>query len=45
VNREVNNGRGPVDFKVSEGAADTSLVHFKLAQLRSPLAPNTLASS
>ncbi len=31
VNREVNNGRGPVDFKVSRGAADRSLVEFKLA--------------
>jgi hypothetical protein len=30
VNREVNNGRGPVDFKVSRGAADKSLVEFKL---------------
>lgn len=31
VNREVNNGRGPVDFKVSKGAVDTALVEFKLA--------------
>lgn len=31
VNREVNNGRGPVDFKVSKGAKDTTLVEFKLA--------------
>ena len=31
VNREVNNGRGPVDFKISRGAADKSLVEFKLA--------------
>ena len=31
VNREVNNGRGPVDFKVSRGAADRSVVEFKLA--------------
>ena len=31
VNREVNNGRGPVDFKVSRGAADKSVVEFKLA--------------
>ncbi|MCE3234753.1 MAG: hypothetical protein K0Q50_933 [Vampirovibrio sp.] len=31
VNREVNNGRGPVDFKVSRGALDKSLVEFKLA--------------
>lgn len=31
VNREVNNGRGPVDFKVSLGRKDKSLVEFKLA--------------
>jgi len=31
VNREPNNGRGPVDFKVSKGSADKSLVEFKLA--------------
>ncbi len=31
VNREVNNGRGPVDFKVSRGNRDKSLVEFKLA--------------
>lgn len=31
VNREVNCGRGPVDFAVSRGAADKSLVEFKLA--------------
>ena len=31
VNREVNNGRGPVDFKVSKGRADSTLVEFKLA--------------
>jgi hypothetical protein len=31
VNREVNNGRGPVDFKISRGAGDCSLVEFKLA--------------
>jgi hypothetical protein len=31
VNSEVNNGRGPVDYKVSKGAADTTLVEFKLA--------------
>jgi hypothetical protein len=28
---EVNNGRGPVDFKISRGAHDTTLVEFKLA--------------
>jgi hypothetical protein len=31
VNREPNNGRGPVDFKLSKGSADKSLVEFKLA--------------
>lgn len=32
INREPNNGRGPVDFKVSEGAYDKSLIEFKLAK-------------
>ncbi len=32
VNREVNNGRGPVDFKISRGSIDRSLVEFKLAK-------------
>ena len=31
VNREVNNGRGPVDFKISKGSRDSTLVEFKLA--------------
>lgn len=31
VNREVNNGRGPVDYKISKGSADQTLVEFKLA--------------
>jgi hypothetical protein len=31
VNREVNNGRGPVDFKISKGSTDKTLVEFKLA--------------
>lgn len=31
VNREVNNGRGTVDFKVSRGSKDSTLVEFKLA--------------
>ncbi len=31
VNREVNNGRGPVDYKASMGAGDKSLIEFKLA--------------
>jgi len=32
VNREVNNGRGPVDFKLSNGDKDKTLVEFKLAK-------------
>jgi len=32
VNREPNNGRGPVDFKVSYGSGDKSLIEFKLAR-------------
>jgi hypothetical protein len=32
VNAEVNNGRGPVDFKVSWGSMDKSLIEFKLAR-------------
>lgn len=31
VNREVNNGRGPVDYVISKGKSDKSLVEFKLA--------------
>lgn len=31
INREPNNGRGPVDFKVSFGARDKALIEFKLA--------------
>lgn len=31
VNREPNNGRGPVDFKISASAHDKSLIEFKLA--------------
>lgn len=31
VNSEVNNGRGPVDYKVSKGKKNASLVEFKLA--------------
>ncbi len=34
VDAEVNNGRGPVDFKVSRGANDKTLVEFKLASNR-----------
>ena len=32
VNAEVNNGRGPVDYKVSKGRRDASLIEFKLAK-------------
>lgn len=31
VNSEVNNGRGPVDYKISRGSKDATLVEFKLA--------------
>jgi hypothetical protein len=31
VNSEVDNGRGPVDFKISRGNKDKTLVEFKLA--------------
>jgi len=31
VTREANDGRGPVDFKLSRGSGDKSLVEFKLA--------------
>lgn len=31
VNREVNNGRGPVDYAISQGSNDKTLVEFKLA--------------
>ncbi|MDX1258057.1 hypothetical protein [Vibrio parahaemolyticus] len=31
VNAEVNNGRGPVDYKISRGNRDKTLVEFKLA--------------
>jgi hypothetical protein len=31
VSREVNDGRGPADFKISRGASDKTLVEFKLA--------------
>jgi hypothetical protein len=31
INREVNQGRGPVDFKISKGSADKTLIEFKLA--------------
>jgi len=32
VSREVDNGRGPADFKISRGAADKTLIEFKLAK-------------
>jgi hypothetical protein len=32
VSREVNDGGGPADFKISRGSADKSLVEFKLAK-------------
>lgn len=31
VNREPNNGRGPVDYSISKGANDKTLIEFKLA--------------
>jgi len=31
VSREVNDGRGPADFKISRGSQDKSIVEFKLA--------------
>lgn len=32
ISREVNDGRGPVDFEASRGRADKTLVEFKLAR-------------
>lgn len=34
VSREVNDGRGPADFKISRGARDKTIVEFKLAKNR-----------
>jgi hypothetical protein len=31
IDSEVNNGRGPVDFKASKGSADKTIIEFKLA--------------
>ncbi len=31
MNAEVNNGRGPVDYKISKGKENAGLVEFKLA--------------
>ena len=39
VGREANDGRGPVDFKISYGLKDKTLVEFKLAS-NSHLADN-----
>ncbi len=44
VDREVNNGRGPVDFKISHGKENAVLVEFKLAsnsKLRHNMAKQT----
>ena len=35
VSREVNDGRGPADFKISHGATDKTVVEMKLASNRS----------
>lgn len=32
VNSEVNNGRGPADYKISFGSGDSTIVEFKLAK-------------
>ena len=32
VSREVDDGRGPADFKISRGSADKTMVEFKLAK-------------
>jgi len=32
VNSEVNNGRGPADYKISFGSGDSAIVEFKLAK-------------
>lgn len=32
VNQEVNNGRGPADYKISFGSGDSTIVEFKLAR-------------
>ena len=34
ISREVNDGRGPADYKVSRGATDKTIVEFKLASNR-----------
>ena len=35
VSREVNDGRGPADYKISRGALDKTIVEFKLASNKS----------
>lgn len=45
VSREVNDGRGPADYKISRGSRDKSIVEFKLAsnpQLEKNLQHQTL---
>jgi hypothetical protein len=42
VSREVNDGRGPADFKISRGSADKTIVEFKLAS--NPQLPKNLAN-
>jgi hypothetical protein len=32
INREANNGRGPVDFAISKGSSDKTLIEIKLAR-------------
>ena len=32
VNSEVNNGRGPADYKVSKGISDSTIIEFKLGK-------------
>lgn len=32
ISREVNDGRGPADFKISRGASDKTIIEFKLAK-------------
>jgi len=42
VSREVNDGRGPADYKISRGSADKTIVEFKLA--RNPQLKRNLAN-
>ena len=34
ISQEVNDGRGPADYKISRGALDKTIVEFKLASNR-----------